>query len=260
MLKFIVKNYKKLYNASMRRVLLKIEYDGREFYGLQKQKGKRTIQDELEKALFKLTGEKVDVFASGRTDKGVHALDQAVHFDLVKDIPIKKLPLALNNLLPDDISVVKAKTVRKDFHARFDIKSKTYVYKIYNSDKKSAMLNDRYVFVNFDLDIKKMIDASKLLVGKHSFKGFASSATNATDFVREVFDIQITKKGKFITFSVTGNGFLYNMVRIIVGTLIDVGRGLLTNEDILRALEKEDRSFAGKTMPPQGLYLAKTNY
>lgn len=260
MLIFIENNFKKLYNTAMCRVLLKIEYDGREFYGLQKQKGKRTIQEELEKALFKLTGEKTEVFASGRTDRGVHALDQAVHFDLEKQIPIKNLPLAINNLLPDDISVISAKKVKDNFHARFDIKSKTYIYKIYNSDKKSAILNDRYAFVNFKLDLDKMLDASKLLIGKHNFKGFSCSATKITDFIREIYNIKITKKGKFITFEVTGNGFLYNMVRIIVGTLIDIGRGLLTGEDIIKTLEKQDRSFAGKTMPPQGLYLAKTNY
>lgn len=257
---FIEKNSKKLYNNSMRRVLIKIQYDGREFYGWQKQSKKRTVQEELEKAIEKLTGVKTEVFASGRTDKGVHAIDQAVHFDLMQDIPVKNLPLALNNLLPNDISVTKAKVVSNNFHARFDIKSKEYVYKICNSTKKQALLADRCVFVNYDLDIEKMKKAAKLLVGKHNFKGFACSATNVSDFEREIYDIQIKKSGKYITFRVSGNGFLYNMVRIIVGTLIDVGRGLLGEKDIKNALEKGDRSFAGKTMPPEGLYLAKTNY
>ena len=245
---------------SMRRILIKIQYDGREFYGLQKQAGKRTVQEELEKAIEKLTGTKTEVFASGRTDRGVHALDQAVHFDIEKNIPVKNLPLALNNLLPNDISVKSAKVAKSDFHARFDIKSKEYIYKICNSKQKQAILANRWVFVNYDLDIGKMQNAAKLLIGKHNFKGFACSATNVNDFVREIYDIEIKQRGKFITFRVIGNGFLYNMVRIIVGTLIDVGRGLLTQKDILDALSKQDRSFAGKTMPPEGLYLAKTNY
>ena len=244
----------------MQRVLLKIEYDGREFYGWQKQEGKRSVQEELEKAVETLTGDKTDVFASGRTDRGVHALDQAVHFDLKKEIPIKNLPLALNNLLPNDISIKSAKKVARDFNARFDIKSKTYVYKIYNAKNKSAILADRSVFVNYDLDIEKMNKAAKLLEGKHNFKGFCAAATNVKDFNREIYSISIKKTGKFISFYVTGNGFLYNMVRIIVGSLVDVGRGLLSEDDLKNALEKQKRNFAGKTMPPEGLYLAKTNY
>ena len=244
----------------MRRVLLKIEYDGREFYGWQKQEGKRTIQQEFENALFKLTGEKVEVFASGRTDRGVHALDQAVHFDLKEYIPAKNLPVAINNLLPNDISVKKAKYVGNDFNARFDIKTKTYVYKIYNGKIKRAILADRWAFVNYELDQEKMVEASKILLGKHDFKGFCSSDTKVTNFEREIYDITIRKRGKFLTFEVTGNGFLYNMVRIIVGTLVDVGRGNLSISDVKSALEKGDRSLAGRTMPPEGLYLAKTNY
>ena len=235
----------------MRRVLIKIEYDGREFYGFQKQAGKRTIQEELENALFKLTGEKIEVFASGRTDRGVHALDQAVHFDLNQTIPAKNIIVALNNLLPNDISVNSARYVKDDFNSRFDIKSKTYVYKIYNSNKKSAILADRSVFINYNLDIEKMIEASKLLIGKHNFKGFCASDTKVTNFEREIFDISIKKRGKYLTFEVTGSGFLYNMVRIIVGTLIDVGRGNLSNNDIEKALktEKPKKSMADNPAP-----------
>ena len=244
----------------MRRVMLKIQYDGREFFGYQKQKGKRTVQEELENALLKLTGQKIEVFASGRTDRGVHALDQAIHFDLKELIPAKKLPVALNNLLPNDISVKSARYVKDDFNVRFDIKSKTYLYQVYNAQIKNAILADRWVFVNFDLNVDKMIEASKLLIGKHNFKGFCCGDTKVTNFEREIYSIDIKKRGKFLTFEVTGNGFLYNMVRIIVGTLIDVGRGNLKNEDILKALQNGKRSFAGRTMPPEGLYLKKTNY
>ena len=244
----------------MRRVLLKIQYDGRDFFGYQKQKGKRSVQEEIEKALFDLTGEKIEVFASGRTDRGVHAMDQALHFDLLKSIPVSNIPEALNNLLPSDISVKNAKIVSKDFNARFDIKSKTYKYQVFNSKRRSALLANRSAYVNFDLDIEKMKEVAKILVGKHNFKGFCCAATNVKDFEREIFDITIKREKNMLCFYVTGNGFLYNMVRIIVGTLVDVGRGNLKKEDVLKALSKGDRSFAGRTMPPEGLFLYKTNY
>ena len=249
-----------MYNNPMQRILLKIQYDGRDFYGWQKQEGKRTVQGELETALCKLLGEEVEIFGSGRTDRGVHALDQSAHFDMNKKIPIKNLPLALNNLLPNDISVKKARSVKSDFHARFDIVSKTYLYRVYNAKQKNALVLNRAGYVNYDLDINKMREVAKLLEGKHNFKGFCSTNTNVKSFDREIYSIDIKKKGNFFEFRLTGNGFLYNMVRIIVGSLIDVGRGLLTEKDILLALEKEDRSFAGKTMPPEGLFLEKTNY
>lgn len=249
-----------MYNIHVHRVLLKIQYDGREFYGWQKQEGKRTIQAEIELALEKLTGEPVEVFGSGRTDRGVHALDQSAHFDLKINIPVKKLPEALNNLLPNDISIKSAKIVNKNFHARFDIKSKTYLYQVYNAKQKSAILANQSAFVNYELDIEKMRETAKLLIGKHDFKGFCCANTTVKDFVREIFDIDIKKRGKFLTFSVKGDGFLYNMVRIVVGTLIDVGRGLISEKEVLKALETGNRSYAGKTMPPEGLFLAKTEY
>ena len=244
----------------MHRVLLKIQYDGREFYGWQKQEGRRTIQAEIEKALEKLTGEPVEIFGSGRTDRGVHALDQAGHFELKQNIPIKNLPEALNNLLPNDISIKTAKVMKDDFHARFDIKSKTYIYQVYNASQKSAILANQSAFVNYDLDSVKMLKVAKILEGKHNFKGFCCANTNVKDFEREIYKIDIKKKGKFLVFSVKGSGFLYNMVRIIVGSLIDVGRGLLCEDDIKKALETGKRCYAGKTMPPEGLFLAKTEY
>ena len=244
----------------MRRILLKIQYDGKDFYGWQKQDGKRTIQGEIEKALFKLLNQKTEVFGSGRTDRGVHALDQSAHFDMEKDIPIKNLKLAINNLLPSDISIKSAKVVSSDFHARFNIKNKTYLYRVYNSKDKKALYASRSSHVSFELDLQKMKNAAQLLIGKHNFKGFCSANTNVKDFTREIFAIEIKKVGSFIEFKITGNGFLYNMVRIIVGTLIDVGRGLLNEKDVKNALIHQDRSFAGKTMPPEGLFLAKTTY
>ncbi len=249
-----------MYNNFMSRVLIKVEYDGRNFFGWQKQPNKRTVQEELEKAIEKLTGERVEVFASGRTDRGVHALDQGVHFDLEKEIPVSRLVTAINNLLPNDVSVKKAKKVANDFHARFDIKSKTYIYQIYNAKTKSALFANRSAFVNYDLDIDKMKSVADLLQGKHNFKGFCSADATVKDFEREIYSINVTRKGKFIKIEVTGNGFLYNMVRIIAGTIVDAGRGLLTEESVKKALENGDRSFAGRTMPPEGLFLTKTNY
>ena len=249
-----------LYNANMRRILLKIRYDGRAFYGWQKQPNKRTVQGEIEKAIEKLTGEEVEIFGSGRTDRGVHALDQSAHFDLVQNIPVSKIPQALNNLLPNDISISKAKNVKPDFNARFDIKSKTYLYQVYNNKKKDAIVSNQSAFVNYDLDLGKIQKCAELLIGKHNFRGFCCADTKVTDFNREIYDIKIGRKNKFLTFEITGNGFLYNMVRIIVGTLIDVGRGALSEVDVKEVLKTGDRSFAGKTMPAEGLFLAKTSY
>lgn len=254
------KNILLLYNAVMHRVLIKIEYDGREFYGWQKQPDKRTVQGEIENAIEKLTGVQTELFGSGRTDRGVHALDQAAHFDMEQNIPVKNLVQALNNLLPNDISITKAKIVKDNFHARYDIKKKTYLYQVYSSKTKSAILSNQSAYVSYELDVARMVEASKLLLGKHDFRGFCCADTHVKDFVREIYDIKISKKGKFIQFKVTGSGFLYNMVRIIVGTLVEIGRGKLTNEDIKKALETGNRSFSGMTMPPEGLFLARTYF
>lgn len=244
----------------MKRILITVEYDGSGYYGWQKQPSKPTIQGEIENALYKITGQNIEIFGSGRTDAGVHALNQKAHFDLSLPIPISKLAQILNNQLPDTIVIKDAQEVDSDFHARFSLKKKIYMYKIFNSDFKDAFLARTSGRIWQELDIKKMEKASKLLIGKHNFKGFASSNTCTENFERTIFDIKIKKDKDFIYVIVEGNGFLYNMVRIIVGTLVDYSLDYLTLDDIKLALENGDRSKAGRTMPACGLYLKDAIY
>lgn len=244
----------------MKRICLKIEYDGTNYSGWQKQPSVKTIQGEIEQAIERSIGQKVEVFGSGRTDAGVHACDQTAHFDLEKPVPVEKIASIINSYLPDDIVIKKAFEVDKEFHSRFSIIKKCYLYKIINSQTKDAFLANRVAFVRNKLDVRKMRQASKLLIGKHNFEGFCASASTAQTFEREIYSIKITKKGNLISVKVCGNGFLYNMVRIIVGTLIDYSLGKISIDDIREALDNQDRTKAGQTMPPQGLYLYKTIY
>lgn len=244
----------------MKRVCLKIEYDGTNYSGWQKQPNEKTIQGEIENALERATGQKIEIFGSGRTDAGVHALDQTAHFDVDGPIPIEKLASILNRQLPDDIVIKNATEVANDFHARFSIKKKCYLYKISNRETKDAFLSNRAAYVRNKLSIKKMREAAKMLEGKHDFRGFCSANTSAQTFEREIYSIKVLRKKDFVFVKVCGSGFLYNMVRIIVGTLIDYSFGKLLLQDIKEALENGDRTKAGQTMPPQGLYLYKTIY
>jgi len=244
----------------MKRICLKIQYDGTNYSGWQKQPNKKTIQGEIEDAIERAIGEKVEVSGSGRTDAGVHALDQTAHFDTTKPVPTEKIAQILNRHLPDDIVIKKAFEVDKDFHSRFSIKKKCYCYKILNSANKDAFLASRVGLVGKKLDLKKMKQAAKLIVGKHDFRGFCSANTTSLTFEREIYFIKVYRKKNFVYVEVCGNGFLYNMVRIITGTLVDYALDKITLDDIKAALENGDRSKSGQTMPPQGLYLKETIY
>ena len=244
----------------MRNLMLTIEYKGTDFCGWQKQSGKRTVQGELEEALFNLTGEKASVEGSGRTDKGVHAIAQVATVKLANEMPLKNMKYAINNLLPDSIFVKKVVEVPEDFHARFSTKRKTYKYVALVGGERSALENDTCGFYAYDIDFEKVKNAAKLLIGRHNFKGFCSANTQVTNFEREIYDIKIAKRGRKIIFEICGNGFLYNMVRIVVGTLLDVGSGRLEEGNISRALETGERRLTGKTMPASGLYLKKVEY
>lgn len=249
-----------IYNIFMKRILIKISYDGSKYFGWQKQAGKPTIQGEIEKALEILLTHPCEVFGSGRTDAGVHALAQTAHFDMDINIPVSKLADVLNKLLPDDITIIEAKEVPTDFHARFSIKKKCYEYRVYIGKKKDPFIANYSSWIKDELDFEAMEEAKKLLIGKHNFKGFCSTATAVKDFNREIYSIEITKKKDFVYFTFVGSGFLYNMVRILVGTLLDVGLGKLNLDNIKKALKTGDRQFAGVTMPPNGLYLKWTQY
>ena len=244
----------------MRNLKLTISYNGHEFFGWQKQDGLRTIQGTLEQAFFMLTGENVEVEGSGRTDKGVHALSQVASVKTENTMPTKNFKCALNNLLPPDIRVRKVEEVSEDFHARFSAKKKTYRYVVKVGGDADAISFSTLAHFDYEVDLNKMKCASKLLIGKHDFHAFCSSGTQVSDFVREIYDIKISKKGRIYTFDICGNGFLYNMVRIIVGTLLDVGRGKINEENIQKALKTGERKYAGTTMPPEGLFLKKVEY
>jgi len=245
----------------MRNLKLTIEYNGSKFFGWQKQNGKRTVQGELEEKLFLLTGEKCEVEGSGRTDRGVHALGQVASVKVENIMPLKNFKRAMNNLLSDDVQIKKIERTYDDFHARFSAKRKTYRYVVQAGGDKSAIKADILAYYPYEkLDFEHMKLATKMLVGKHDFRGFCSADTQVQNFEREIFDFNISKRGRIFTFEVTGNGFLYNMVRILVGTILEIGRGKLTIESVEKALKTGQRKFAGLTMPACGLYLKKVVY
>lgn len=244
----------------MKNVKLTIEYNGSRFSGWQKQNGARTIQEEIENAFLTLTGERVEVVGSGRTDKGVHAIAQVASVLFNCKIPLKNLKYALNNLLPMDIRIKKAEFEKDDFHARFSAKKKTYRYIVQIGGEQSAIHCDLVGFYPYQVDEKKIKRCINVLIGKHNFKGFCSSGTQATNFDREIYSIDYVKAGRIWKFDVCGNGFLYNMVRILVGTILDAGSEKISLEGVCMALEQGKREFAGRTMEACGLYLKKVEY
>lgn len=244
----------------MSRYKLTLEYDGTNFAGYQVQPAKRTVESELETALEKIYGEKVPTFSSGRTDAGVHALGAVVHFDAPKQIK-NNIQDALNSFLPSDLKVVKVENVSDDFDARFSTKKKTYGYKFYLSRYERPLFENKALRVNDNINIEKMQEACKFLIGKHDFTSFVARKSGKTDFVREIYSAEIvdTKDGCFM-FKISGNGFLYNMVRIIMGTLLFVGSGKFKPEDVKHIIDAKDRRQAGKTVLPYGLYLLSVEY
>lgn len=245
----------------MQRIKCKIAYDGTHFSGYQIQPNKRTVQGELERALQKLhKGEVVKVFGSGRTDSGVHARGQVIHFDSTLSIPDEKWGIALNSLLPNEISVTEVETVKSSFHARFDVTGKEYRYFVYTGKVREPFKRDFSSHYPYALDLSLINTAKLHLIGTHDFTSFCSAKTEVEDRVREIRDITITKEEDMLIFRFVGNGFLYNMVRILVGTLLQVGTGEIKPQAIPEILAKKDRVFAGKTAPPQGLFLWEVFY
>jgi tRNA pseudouridine38-40 synthase len=244
----------------MRNIRLVIEYDGKDFNGWQKQPNKLNIQGEIERAIEVVTGESVDLIASGRTDAGVNALGQVANFKIEKDIPIEKIPYALNSQLKKSIRIQSAEEVDERFHSRYSCKRKTYRYVINNSEQGSAIYRNMQYHFPAKLDDKKMNDAIQYLIGEHDFKSFKASGTSSKSSVRTIYDASVKREGNLVIIELTGNGFLYNMVRIISGTLVDVGIGKTKPEDLKNIIEAEDRLEAGKTLPATGLVLVKVLY
>lgn len=243
------------------RIKCIISYDGSTFNGYQIQPNKRTVQGELQATLEKMhKGKEIKVVASGRTDTGVHAVGQVIHFDTDLNIPVEKWPIALNALLPNDILIKEASIVEDSFHARFDAQKKEYRYIIQCTPQPDVFKRNYVYHVPNKLNIEKMKEASTFLLGTHDFTSFCSAKTEVDDKVRTLYNIDIWPKENELVFRFIGNGFLYNMVRILVGTLLEVGFEQRSPHDIKKILEAKERSAAGKTAPGKGLYLWKVYY
>jgi len=243
----------------MQNILFGVSYLGTNYAGWQRQDNALSIQEVIENALQELAGKEIEIYASGRTDSGVHAFEQCFNAKLnFKDV--NKLPYALNSKLPEDIRILWAKEVDKDFHSRFSAHKKTYVYRLKNEEVESPFDSFMTTYLHYKLDYEKMLLASKKFIGQHNFKAFCSTSATVPDFERTIYELNIKKTENLYEFEITGSGFLYNMVRIIVGTLVDVGRGKIKVEDIDVILKSEDRTKAGKTMPAKGLILKKVTY
>ena len=231
----------------MRNIKLTIEYDGREFNGWQKQPNKLNIQGNIEKVISDITKEEIEIIGSGRTDAGVHALGQVANFKTNSAIPIEKFAIAINSRLKKSIVIKKAEEVDERFHSRYNCKQKTYRYIINNSETGSAIYRDLEYNIKNPLDVEKMQEASKYFVGEHDFSAFKASGTSSKSSVRTIYSAKIEKEGERIIIELTGNGFLYNMVRIISGTLVEVGLGKIKPEQIPEIIQSKNRQNAGKT-------------
>lgn len=245
----------------MRNIKLVIEYDGKDFNGWQKQPTKLNIQGEIERAIKEITKEDdIELFASGRTDAGVHALGQVANFKTNSTMPVDKFPIAINNKVKKSIVIKSAEEMPERFHSRYNCKKKTYRYIINNSEYGSAIYRNQECHIPQPLDVKAMKKAIKYFEGEHDFKGFKASGTSSKNSIRKIFKTNIEVHEDRIYIELTGSGFLYNMVRIISGTLVDVGLGKIKPTDIPEIILSGDRQRAGKTLPPQGLYLLKVEY
>lgn len=241
------------------RYLITFSYDGSKYFGYQKQKGVNSVQEDLEKVLSLINNKPVSVCASGRTDAGVHANGQCAHFDIDISITPDKLKNALNGLLNGNIYVKSVVEVPDTFHARFDVKQKEYIYKI-NTGEYSPIYKDYIYQYCKPLDVDSMKTAIKLFEGEHNFKSFTKANVETNNFVRTIYSTTITKDNDIITIKFVGNGFMRYMVRNMVGFLIEIGEGKRNISDVNSVLLEEDRTKAGKTAPPEGLYLNKVTY
>ena len=245
----------------MRNIKLKIEYDGKEFNGWQRKRNKLNIQGNIEQAIKNVTGEEVDLTASGRTDAGVHAYGQVANFKTNSNIPIEKIPIALNTNLKKSIRIISAEEVDERFHSRLTCKRKTYRYVINNSEFASAIYRNLETHIPQKLNVEKMKEAVKYFEGEHDFKAFKASGTSSKSSVRTIYKAEVYEMpNNRIYIEITGNGFLYNMVRIIAGTLVEVGLEKIKPQEIKEIIDSKDRKRAGKTLPPNGLYLLKVEY
>ena len=245
----------------MIRYKLSISYSGLNYSGFQIQKDIITVQSVLEDCLSKVICSKINLVASGRTDAGVSAIEQICHFDTEIELDTRRILGYVNSLLPDDIRVLNISNVDETFHARYSAKRKTYEYWFYISKEKIPVYDLFATHIGYNVDIDKMNLACDLFVGKHDFTAFCSTNTSVEDKTREIYNMSIKElSSNLYKLSITGNGFLYNMVRIIMGTLVEVGKGKISLDQIVNIIASKDRAKSGKTMPAKGLYLKKVEY
>jgi tRNA pseudouridine38-40 synthase len=244
----------------MRNIKLTIEYDGTFYHGWQSQTNACAVQDVVSEAVSRLTGEECKLTGSSRTDTGVHALGQTANFYTSSKIPADKFSYAINSFLPEDIVIKKSEEVSLDFHSRFSAQGKRYKYLIYNSTFPSALLRHRAWHVGPVLDAEAMNRASKAFLGEHDFAAFSAAGSSVKSTVRTILDVSVAREADMIELQIAGNGFLYNMVRIIAGTLAEVGKGKILPEDLPAIIGSRDRKKAGITAPPHGLYLMEVHY
>lgn len=244
----------------MPKIKLVMEYDGSNYHGFQKQINANTIQAELEQAILNISRESVAVVAAGRTDAGVHALGQVATFLTGLELPGDKWRLALNSTLPEDIRVLQSEAVAATFHPQYDALYKSYQYLIYRKKEQAVFYRKYALLCDQVLDIKAMQEACRHIIGKHDFRCFCASGSGARTWERTVHQCQLVDEGDWLKLNITADGFLYNMVRIIMGTLLEIGRGRTQPEQITAMIESCDRSQAGPTAAPQGLYLCSVKY
>lgn len=244
----------------MRNLLFKIAYRGTNYHGWQVQKNALAIQEVVQNAIEKVFMKREDIVGCSRTDAGVHANAYYFHMQTEHGIPVERVSLALNHFLPNDICVLHCEEVPMDFHARYHVRSKEYIYKIWASPVRNPFLEDMAYHYPYALRLEEMKNAAHSFIGTHDFAAFCASGSDLADTIRTVHYADINEAKDLVVFRVCGDGFLYNMVRIMVGTLLSVSQGRLGMEDIPCILQSKDRSKAGKTISPKGLYLNAVNY
>ena len=244
----------------MRNLLLTLRYNGTDFHGWQIQPNGNTIQQELCNAFKKLSGNDENIIGCSRTDAGVHANMFCCNVRTECNVPADKIPDALNFYLPPEISVYGCQDVDYDFHARYDCKGKEYIYLIYNGKHRNPFYENKAMFYPFKIDAEMLNNEAKDFVGTHDFSSFCSVGSSIEDKTREIYDCKVIRNGDLVEIRVSGNGFLYNMVRIIVGTLMDIQKGKIEKGSIPKIIEGCDRENAGVTAPAHGLYLNKVFY
>ncbi len=244
----------------IRKLLITIQYDGSAYHGWQVQSNALTVQEEFQNAVEKVFGSRLDVKGCSRTDSGVHANMYCLTLDTDMDISCSNVVLALNTYLPKDIAVIDCVEAESDFHPRYSCKSKQYIYKIYNGKIRNPFYEKYAYHYRYNLDAEYLNREAQAFVGTYDYSGFCSIKSDVEDTVRTVYSASVKREGEFVYFTFEADGFLYNMVRIMVGTLLFINEGKIKSGELKDIIMSKDRTRAGKTAPPHGLYLNKVNY